>query len=179
MRNNEDKNRHIVSYIKTHNVLYFRHTLHVVLVEIRSFPTEGRTMYKEIIDLKNRSRNYRVQKEKLSNYRENSPYLSDPRYLMRTGADPEANAKTRMEYDFIHFEIALLTENVESVERDFKLIEKISGVSAADAIKRNFIDGESWEHIAEQTNVSRRTMSRMQDKWYSDYHEAHAKGLYA
>lgn len=130
-------------------------------------------MYKEIIDLKNRSRNYRVQKEKLKRYRENSPYLSDPRYLMRTGADPETNAKTRMEYDFIHFEIALLTENVESVERDFKLIEKISGVSAADAIKRNFIDGERWEHIAEQTNVSRRTMSRMQNKWYSDYHDAY------
>ena len=78
-----------------------------------------------------------------------------------------------MEYDFIHFEIALLNENIESVERDFKLIEKISGVSAADAIKRNFIDGESWEHIAEQTNVSRRTMSRMQNKWYSDYHDAY------
>jgi hypothetical protein len=130
-------------------------------------------MHKEIIDLKNRSRNYRVQKEKLRRYRENTPYLSDPRYLMRTGADLEANAKSRMEYDFIHFEIALLTENIESVERDFKLIEKISGVSATDAIKRNFIDGESWEHIAEQTNVSRRTMSRMQDKWYSDYHNAY------
>ena len=152
------------------------YTAVTILLEIdtnRRFPAEGRTMYKEIIDLKNRSRNYRVQKEKLSNYRENSPYLSDPRYLMRTGADPEANAKTRMEYDFIRFEITLLTENIESVERDFKLIEKISGVSAADAIKRNFIDGESWEHIAEQTNVSRRTMSRMQNKWYSDYHDAY------
>jgi hypothetical protein len=152
------------------------YTAVTILLEIdanRRIPAEGRTMYKEIIDLKNRSRNYRVQKEKLTNYRENSPYLSDPRYLMRTGADPEANAKTRMEYDFIHFEIALLTENVESVERDFKLIENISGVNAADAIKRNFIDGESWEHIAEQTSVSRRTMSRMQDKWYSDYHAAY------
>ena len=130
-------------------------------------------MYKEIIDLKNRSRNYRVQKEKLSNYRENSPYLSDPRYLMRTGTNLETNAKAKMEYDFIHFEIALLTENNESVERDFKLIEKISGTTAAEAIKKNFIDGESWEHIAEQTNVSRRTMSRMQNKWYSDYHDAY------
>lgn len=106
-------------------------------------------MYKEIIDLKNRSRNYRVQKEKLSNYRENSPYLSDPRYLMRTGTNLETNAKAKMEYDFIHFEIALLTENIESVERDFKLIERISGTTAAEAIKKNFIDGESWEHIAE------------------------------
>ena len=138
------------------------------------FTAERGTMYREIIDLKNRSRNYRVQKEKLNSYRENCPYLSDPRYLMREGTNPDANAKTKMEYDFVHFEIALLTENIESVDRDFKLIEKISGINAAEAIKKNFIEGESWEHIAEQANVSRRTMSRMQSKWYSDYHVAHS-----
>ena len=93
---------------------------------------------------------------------------------MRVGANDEANAKTKMEYDFVHFEIALLTENIESVDRDFKLIEEISGANAAEAIRKNFIDGESWEHIAEQANVSRRTMSRMQSKWYSDYHVAHS-----
>ena len=129
-------------------------------------------MHNEVIDLRNRSRKYKAQKEKLINYKENRPYLFDPRCLVQMGVNLDAYAKTKMEYDFVHFEIALLSENIRSVERDFELLEKACGPYAAEMIRRNFIDGENWEEIAEDSNISRRTLSRMQNIWYTKFHDA-------
>ncbi len=129
-------------------------------------------MHSEVIDLRNRSRKYKAQKEKLISYRENHPYLFDPRCLVQMGVNLDSYAKTKMEYDFVHFEIALLSENIRSVEHDFEVIEKVCGTRAAETIRKNFIEGETWDEIAEKTNVSRRTMSRLQNMWYSKYHDA-------
>ena len=90
--------------------------------------------------------------------------------------DINTNAKLCMNVDFMRFEIQLLEECTESVDRDFQLIRELCGEEAEEIIRRNFVNGEDWDSIALDKGISRRTLSRLQNEWYESFVAAKSKG---
>ena len=128
-------------------------------------------MEKEIKDFKALCKHFNIQKEIKENFYENHKYLFDSNCLKSDDQSPEAFQKTIIKKEMVEYEAYLISENINTVLREFETIEKLCGLDAYLALWKLWVEGEAKEDIANEFDLTTRTLERRIQKWGNKYCE--------